>query len=56
MGFFEMTVPMLLVEKGVHFSDLGLLSIMSYPYAIKFLAAPFLDAVKFTCFNLIILF
>jgi len=44
LGFFEMSISQLLIQNGAKFVDLGFLSMISYPYAVKFLVAPILDS------------
>lgn len=44
LGFFDATIPFLLIDKGAEFSALGLLSFFSYPFSMKILFAPFEDA------------
>jgi len=47
LGFFKLSISSILVEKGVHYKDLGLLSLVSLPYSLKFFFAPILDAFYF---------
>ena len=41
-----MSISSVLIEKGAHFKDLSILSIAGMPYALKFLVAPIMDAVR----------
>ena len=43
LGLFDACIPFLLIDRGVDFLDLGLLSFFSYPFALKILFAPFED-------------
>lgn len=43
LGLFDASIPFLLIDRGVDFLDLGLLSFFSYPFALKILFAPFED-------------
>jgi hypothetical protein len=45
MNFFGRTIQILFIENGAHSSDLGTLSLGQMPFALKFLAAPFMDTV-----------
>ena len=45
MGFFTGGLAAILVEKGAHFSELGALSLATFPFAIKIFFAPILDTV-----------
>jgi len=51
LGFFKLSISSILVEKGVHYKDLGLLSLISLPYSLKFFFAPILDAFYFKKFG-----
>lgn len=44
LGLFDSSIPFLLLAKKAEFTDLGLLSFFSYPFAMKILFAPFEDA------------
>ena len=43
LGFVEGSLPILLVKNGAKLSDLGFLSLCSYPFGLKFLFGPLLD-------------
>lgn len=45
MAFFGRTIHVLFLENGAQTADLGILSLASLPYSIKFLVAPFMDTV-----------
>ncbi|MBT12813.1 MAG: hypothetical protein CMI02_12355 [Oceanospirillaceae bacterium] len=42
-GFFGQAMPVLLREQGLDLTLIGLLSIVSAPWALKFIWAPWLD-------------
>lgn len=42
-GFFGQAMPVLLREQGLDLTLIGLLSVMSFPWALKFIWAPLLD-------------
>ena len=44
IGVFDSSIPLILIENGVSYKDLGLLSFVTYPYTLKLLFAPVEDA------------
>ena len=46
-GFYFISIMVLLIERGADYNDLGILSIITFPVAFKFLIAPILDVYYF---------
>jgi len=46
LGFFKDSAVLILSEKGASFSQLSKFTLVRYPYALKFIFAPFVDAVN----------
>ena len=51
LGLFDASIPFLLIDRGVDYLDLGMLSFFSYPFAMKILFAPFEDSHFFEKFG-----
>ena len=51
LGFFGLSVAILLTDAGADFSELGVLSFAFYPFCLKILAAPILDTYFFERFG-----
>lgn len=51
LGLFDASIPFLLIDRGVDYIDLGMLSFFSYPFAMKILFAPFEDSHFFEKFG-----
>ncbi len=45
LGLFGFSIPLILTEKGVSFGQLGVLTLMAIPYALKLFVAPVVDSV-----------
>ena len=43
LGFIEGAIPIMLIQNGASWNQIGLLSFAAYPWSFKFLTAPIMD-------------